>query len=216
MGTLYRERDARARRSRNTQLAFYRLELRRSADQRSRSLAEADGAGRRIQQLLPGALQAGVSVGEAAALTGVSRATLYRMLADARQQNGLQSLARDFEDALALLVHELGVPPLPADFQRHFRISLDEVFDKLMQLYRPLAAEANALGPLGMAVLGDLIPQLGIPEKLVLNMLLFQNLPVEQVARSTQLSEVRVLAWAALALLRVLPELRTRSDSLST
>jgi hypothetical protein len=178
-------------------------------------LADADGAGRRIQQLLPGALQAGVSVGEAAALTGVSRATLYRMLAEARQQNGLQSLARDFEEALALLDHELEVPPLPADFQGHFQLSLDEIFDKLMQLYRPLAAEAHALGPLGMAVLGDLIPQLGTPEKIVLNMLLFQNLPVEQVARSTQLSEVQVLGWAALALLRILPELRTRAENLS-
>ena len=55
----------------------------------------------------------------------------------------------------------------------------------LMQLYRPLAAEATALGPMALTVLGDLIPGLDTPEKIVLNMLLFQSLPLEDVARST-------------------------------
>ncbi len=210
MATLYRERDARARRSRATQLAFYRHELRQSAVRRSASLAAAEQDTRRIQQLLPAALQAGMSVNEAVEVTGVSRATLYRMLSDARQQQDLQGLLNQFEDALARLTHELDWPPLPADLQRQFGVSLDEVFEMLMQLYRPLAAQANALGPIGLTVLGDLIPELEVPEKIVLNMLLFQNLPLKDVARSTQLAETRVLGWAALALLRLLPELRNR------
>ena len=133
-----------------------------------------------------------------------------RMLAEARQQLDLRGLASQFEDALALLDERLDWRPLPADFEQHFEVSLDEVFDMLMQLYRPLAAEATALGPMALTVLGDLIPGLDTPEKIVLNMLLFQSLPLEDVARSTQLPETRVLGWAALALLRVLPELRAR------
>jgi hypothetical protein len=178
-------------------------------------LAAAEQETRRIQQLLVVALQAGMSVAEAVALTGVSRATLYRMLAEVRQQQDLRSLAHQFEEALAALGEELDLPPLPADLQRHFGASLDEVFEMLMQLYRPLAAEATALGPMGLTVLGDLIPGLGTPEKIVLNMLLFQGLSVEDVARSTQLAETRVLGWAALALLRVLPELGDRCEAMS-
>jgi hypothetical protein len=151
-----------------------------------------------------------MSAVEAVEVTGVSRATLYRMLGDARQQQDLRGLLNQFEHALARLTQELDWPPLPADFEKDFGVSLDEVFEMLMQLYRPLAAEATALGPMGLTVLGDLIPGLGTPEKIVLNMLLFQGLALNEVARSTQLAETRVLGWAALALLRVLPELRAR------
>jgi hypothetical protein len=215
MATLYRERDARARRSRSTQLAFYRRELHKSAGRRSASFAEAEQETRRIQQLLPAALQAGMSVNEAVEVTGVSRATLYRMLGDARQQQDLLGLLRQFEEVLARLTSELDWAPLPADFERHLGVSLDEVFEMLMQLYRPLAAETNALGPMGLAVLGDLIPDLAVPEKIVLNMLMLQGLPLKDVARSTQLPETRVLGWAALALLRVLPELRSRCATMA-
>lgn len=151
-----------------------------------------------------------MSVAEAVEVTGVSRATLYRMLGDVRQQQDLRGLLNQFEHALARLSQELDSPPLPTDFEKDFGVSLDEVFEMLMQLYRPLVAEATALGPMGLTVLGDLIPGLGTPEKIVLNMLLFQDLALNEVARSTQLAETRVLGWAALALLRVLPELRAR------
>jgi hypothetical protein len=212
MATLFREREARAKRNRGTQLAFYKHALGRAAEQRREALGVADECSRQMQQLLPGALQAGISVGEAAALTGLSRATLYRMVADSRHQNDLRFLAGGFEHALALLSGELDAPPLPADLQRYFGIQLDEVFDKLTQIYPLLSAEASALGPMMLALLGDLIPRLGTPEKVVLNMLIFQGLPVKEVARSTQLPEVHVLGWAALGLLRVLPDLRARVD----
>jgi hypothetical protein len=138
------------------------------------------------------------------------------MAADSRHQNDLQFLAREFEHALALLSQELDGTPLPADFQKHFGIQLDEVFDKLTQIYPLLSAETNMLGPLMMALLGDLIPRLGTPEKIVLNMLLFQGLPVNEVARSTQLPEVHVLGWAALGLMRVLPDLRAHAADSSS
>jgi hypothetical protein len=151
-----------------------------------------------------------MSITEAVEVTSVSRATLYRMLADARQHQELRALSGQFDHALARLDEELGSPPLPADLQRHLGVSLDEVFDMLMQLYRPLAEEVTVFGPIGLTVLGDLIPELGTPEKIVLNMLLFQRMPLKEVAWSTRLPETRVLGWAALALLRVLPELRAR------
>ncbi len=215
MSTLHRERIIRARRSGAAQRALYRNELRRTAQDRSASLDAAEEATRRIQQLLPGALQAGMPAGEAAELTGISRATLYRMLSDARQQQDLRGLATQFEHALDDLNQELEWPPLPADLQGRFDVSLDELFAMLMQLYLPLVAEATSLGPMGLTMLGDLIPALGTPEKIVLNMLLFQSLPVEDVARSTQLSETRVLGWAALGLLRLLPKLRGQASGLS-
>ncbi len=210
MSTLHRERVLRARRSRNTQIALYRNELRKAAASRSACLAAAEESLRRIQQLLPGALQAGLPVAEAAELTALSRATVYRMLSDARQQQDLRGLASEFATALVGLTKSLGRRPLPADLQAYFHVPLEEVFELLMQLYRLLSVEAVALGPLALALLGDLIPGLDNPEKIVLNMLLFQRLSVEDVASSTQLSETRVLGWASLGLLRVLPELRAR------
>jgi hypothetical protein len=132
------------------------------------------------------------------------------MLSEARQQQDLRGIVSQFATAMTDLTQSLGRAPLPADFQAHFDCSLDEIFELLMQLYRPLSAEAVSLGPLALIVLGDLIPGLDIPEKVVLNMLIFQQLPLDEVARSTQLAETRVLGWAALALLRLLPELRAR------
>ena len=72
MATLYRERDKRAERARQLQVSFFRTELRRSASARASSLVAAEEAERRIEQLLPGALHAGLPVSEAAALTGIT------------------------------------------------------------------------------------------------------------------------------------------------
>lgn len=52
-------------------------ELRELGERRRAALAEADAALRRVQELMPGALDAGVSLSEVAKLSAVSRPTLY-------------------------------------------------------------------------------------------------------------------------------------------
>lgn len=207
MSALHRERALRARRSRGTQLALYRGELRRAADDLERSRAAVDEATQLIQRLLPSALEAGIGIGEATQITGLSRATLYRMLADAHRHQNVTGLVTQLESALGQLAETLNRPPLPADLESLFNVSLDEVFELLMQAYLPLSRRAAGLGPMDLAALGDLIPNLGTPEKVVLNMLIFQGLAVPAVAKSVQLSETQVMAWAALGLLRILPAL---------
>jgi len=54
-----------------------RAELRELGERRRAALAEADAALRRVEELLPGALAAGLSMSEIATLSAVSRPTLY-------------------------------------------------------------------------------------------------------------------------------------------
>jgi len=211
VSTLQKERARRAQRSLDTQRALYRGELRQAAAERGTAVAQAEDSARRIAELLPGALQAGISVVEAAELTEISRPTLYRMLGHARQRQDLRGLAIQFEHALERLAGDLDRPALPPDLAAHFHQPLDDVFESLMQLYQPLAREVTMLGPGGLTALVDLLPDLGVPEKIVLNMLLLQRLPLEDVAVSTKFSQTRVAGWAALGLLRVLPHLRKRA-----
>jgi hypothetical protein len=188
-------------------LALYRGELQRAADDLNKSRAAVDETTQFIQRLLPSALEAGVAISEAAQITGLSRATLYRLLADARRQQNLTGLVTQLEGAVGQLAETLDRPPLPADLRSLFNVSLEEVFEMLMQAYLPLSQRAASLEPMEVAALGDLIPTLGTPEKVVLNMLIFQRLPVAAVSKSAKLTKTQVMAWAALGLLRILPAL---------
>lgn len=208
VSTLLKDRHRRAQRSLDTQRAIYRGQLQQETAERLAGFAQADAATRRVADLLPGAQQAGISVVEAAELTGISRPTLYRMLADSRKRQELRGLAQQFEQALGQVGRDLGRPALPDDLRAHFQRPLDEVFDLLRQLYDPLTREVLTLGPGALTTLVDLLPGLSGPEKIVLNMLLLQWQPTDEVARSTKLTHTRVMAWAALGLLRVLPQLR--------
>lgn len=52
-------------------------ELRELGERRRAALEEADSVLRRVQELLPGALDAGLTITEVAKLSAVSRPTLY-------------------------------------------------------------------------------------------------------------------------------------------
>jgi DNA-directed RNA polymerase specialized sigma24 family protein len=210
MATLYRERDTRARRAREVHIAFYRNELRRSAAARASALAHAEEAQRHVERLLPGALQAGVPVSEAAAITGVSRATLYRMIARANRQQSVEELAAQVQATLALLGEKLDHPPEPADLQEHLGGSVDEVFRLLASLYPFLEARIEELDSVAPTALVDLLPGLTTPEKTALTMLLFHGRSPEQAAQSMSLPELTVLGRAALGLLRLLPDIEAR------
>jgi hypothetical protein len=153
-------------------------------------------------------MAAGISVMQVSELTGISRPTLYRMLADARQSEDLEERAARVGDALETLERDLGYTARPFDLAAHFKISTDEVFRLLMALYDMLAREVDSLGPVALTTLIELLPHLGPPEDPVLKMLLLHRLPTARVAWSTQLPETEVLGWGALGLLRLLPRMR--------
>src|ERR1700678_4463828 len=179
----------------------YRSQLQRLAEQRANALGDANRAAAEIGRLLPQALQSGVSVVEAAHLTGVSRPTLYRMLAEARQRQDLRGTIVQFEAIMNKMFGETKNKIYPADLAKLCQCSVDETFEQLMQIYRPLADEFAGLGPAGVTALVELMFELEAPEREIVKMLLLHDMPVQRVAWSNQLSETKVLGWAALALL---------------
>jgi hypothetical protein len=191
----------------------YREELRRLADERALAQSRAEGAISEIAGLVAGAQQAGVSVVEVSELTGISRPTLYRMLADTRQRADLRSVVVAFEEALPRLTRELGHTILPYELGASFGTSTDEVLEQLMQIYPLLAEEVGSLGPSALTTLSSLLPDLQNPEDTVLRMLMLQGVSKQRVAWSTQRSERDVLGLAALGLLRVIPQMRAPQTS---
>jgi DNA-directed RNA polymerase specialized sigma24 family protein len=187
----------------------YRVELQRLAEQRVKALNEANQLADEIANLLPHALHSGVSAAEAAHLTGVSRPTLYRMLANGRQHQDIRATTTELEAVMDRISSETGHRPLPADIAAFCQCSMDEIFERLRQVYPKLAAEFADLGPTAMTTLVELMPELEPPEREILKMLLLHDMPLKRVAWSNQISEPNVLSWAALALLRLLPRMRT-------
>jgi hypothetical protein len=163
-----------------------------------------------IASLLPHAIDAGVSVVDAAGLTGLSRPTLYRMLSESRERRPLREAAAQFEQAL-----ELNNEILPAELASRFGITVDQVFDALRGLYPLVADDFEALGQAALTSLVELLPELGVPERIVLAMLLLQGQTTDYVAASTQLPENKVLGWAVLGLLRVLPRICAAQEDMA-
>lgn len=186
-----------------TEAGRARRELVELASARANALAEAERAGRALGAVLPRAVRAGVSVVEAGRLTGLSRPTVYRMLAEHREDEPLRELAGHFEQALAQ-----EQKALPYDLAQALGLPMENVFAKLTRVYPLLGEEFSSFGPTATTTLVEALPELGVPERIVLAMLLLQRLPVDRVAASTQLPETEVLAWAALGLLRVMPCVR--------
>jgi hypothetical protein len=184
-------------------LAKCRAQLTQLAQERESARAAADRATQGIANLLPSAVQAGISVVEAAQLTGLSRPTIYRMLSENREESPLRDIAARFEHAL-----DLNSQALPHDLATHFGVLDEQIFDALMQVYPLVLDGFSALGPSAITSLIELLPELGVPERIVLPMLLMQGKTVDYVAASTQLPANVVLGWAALGLLRILPRIR--------
>lgn len=203
MPPLRRRRAQGQNTSRLADLAKCRALLTELAQERERARADADRAMQGIANLLPSAIQAGISIVDAAQLTGLSRPTLYRMLSESRKRSPLRDVAERFEQAL-----ELDSQALPYDLANHFGTSTRQVFEALMGLYPLLTDGFAALGPTALTNLIEFLPELGAPERMVLSMLLLQGKPTDYVAASTQLPMNEVLGWAALGLLRLLPRIR--------
>jgi hypothetical protein len=184
-------------------LAEYRAALARLAQERETANAEAKRATQGIAELLPPAIQAGVSIVDAAQITGLSRPTVYRLLSAARARRPLRDLATHFEQAL-----EQNSQALPAELASHFGTSIEQVFSALSALFPLVSDDFQALGPSAITDLVKLLPDLDAPQSVVLAMLFLQGQTTDHVAASTRLPATEVLGWAALGLLRVMPRIR--------
>jgi hypothetical protein len=188
--------------------AQYRAALAQLARERETAIADGNRATQGIADLLPQAIAAGISVVDAAHITGLSRPTVYRLLSEARARRPLRDVATHFDQAL----HQ-NDRALPADLAKHFGVPIAQVFSALSALYPLVAHDFQELGPSAITDLVKLLPELGVPESIVLAMFLLQRQTTEYVAASTQLPATEVLGWAALGLLRVIPRIRAaRTD----
>jgi hypothetical protein len=204
---LYFERAKNAQRGVGANQALYRHELGHAAASRQEQLKRAEDASRRIAELLPGARQAGLSIAEISRLTGYSRPTLYRLLAEARPQQDLaaefQRLAEELKSASA----QIGHPALRDEFAKYLDIEIDELCGQLTRLFSYSVERLNALGSLATVSLVDLLPDIPDTEKIILTQMFFHRLPIEEIIRSINRPGDEVVVWAVLALLRVLPEI---------
>lgn len=210
MSVLHKEIRARARPEQEVSGAMYRAELTAAVDQRDAGLQQANEANARIESLLPGAVDVGVTVAEVARLTGWSRPTVYRMLSRSRQQEDMASVARQFEEDLARATKDFGSPAGLYNLAQLLGIGQEELAQRLHEVFPILAEELDSLGSIGGIFLIDLLPSIPPNEKVVLAPLFLQGQSVEVVAQSVQRPPVEVVAWAALGLLRLLPDLRVR------
>ncbi|MGN6255208.1 MAG: helix-turn-helix domain-containing protein [Solirubrobacterales bacterium] len=210
MSILHKEIRARARQGREVSSAMYRAELKAAVDQRDAGLQQADQANARIESLLPGAVDVGVTVVELARLTGWSRPTVYRMLSRSRQQEDMSAIARTLEEDLARATKDFGSPAGLYNLAQLLGSSQEELVQRLNDVFPVLATELESLGSIGGIFLIDLLPSIPSNEKVVLAPLFLQRQSIEAVAGSVQQPAVEVVAWAALGLLRLLPEIRPR------
>jgi len=205
MSTLHAEQRRRAEQSFEVQRGLYREQLREAAAERHEYRQAAEAASRRIALLLPGAADAGVPIAEIARLTGQSRPTLYRLLAEARPQRDLAAQFAHLARGLRAASEEVGHPALLVEFASSLGLDIAELRLQLSPLFDYGVQRFDALGAPASIALIDLLPGLPEVEKIILNMTFSQRLALADIARSVDRPETDVIAWGVLGLLRVLP-----------
>jgi len=145
---------------------------------------------------------------EIARLTALSRPTLYRMLSSARQGDELAVQARRLEKELVKGSKKLGHPALLVEFAAELGEEVQDLRAQLSAIFTRAAAELDAGGSAASTRLIDLLPDLPHVEKVILNMLIFQRLSLEEIADSVQRPLEDIVVWGALGLLRVLSVVR--------
>jgi DNA-binding phage protein len=210
MSVLHKEFRARQQRGEEASRGLYREELRLAVETRDSSLTQAEEAGRRIERLLPGAVEAGIPVAELAELSGLSRPTLYRMLARVRETLDLDQIADELEIELASASADLGQPAGLFQLAERKGVTQEHLLDSLRELLPTLSRRLDELGSDGSIFLIDLLPSLPHNEKIVLAPLFLQRESIDFVAASAARPVAEVIGWAVLGLLRVLPEIRDK------
>lgn len=201
---------------RATQQDRYRDELARLTAVLQLAEAQAEQAKADIARVLPPALAYGVPIDQVTAITEISRATIYRMLADATKLQNLRGLVQRFEALIRQSTLDVGRPCLPQELADRRDVTIDEIQHDLVLVYRLLRDDLVKLhktrGPT------PVIRQVDLPsaEHKILRMLLDQGKSKSRIAAATGLSEDEVLARASLALLRLGPSIRAKLRSVAS
>jgi transcriptional regulator with XRE-family HTH domain len=204
---LHAKKRTAVRRPRATHTALYRAELTAAAAERQEHLDAERATIERIVRLLPGASAAGLTVVELAEITGLSRPTIYRWLEQGRHDQAIEDEREVFEHALAEASASIGYPAALYELARHLGADPGEIRARLVTLAPYLIEEFAALGPTAAVALIDLLAELPNNEKLVLSPLFQQAQSLDAVSASVAQPETEILLWAALGLLRILPQL---------
>lgn len=209
-GTLFAQRRRAGQLAADVVRKSYRDEIAEAAGIRQEHLAEARNADDRIASLLPGAFDAGLGAEEIAALTGYSRATVYRIKNAAEPREELRARFNDLQTALQNASVGKGYPALLFDLSVFLSRDMNELTVSLAELLSFAANSYNALGPAASIGLIDLLPQIPENEKVAVSQALQQRLTLSAIAASMQRPEVEVAAWIVLGLMRMMPELEKR------
>ncbi|HVV89527.1 MAG TPA: hypothetical protein VHB53_03440 [Solirubrobacterales bacterium] len=191
----------------------YRDEIAEAAKSRQNHLAEAERAGKRIADLLPGAFDAGLGADEIVGLTGYSRASIYRMRSAAEPREELAIRFADLSVALQNASARKGHPALLFDLSIFLDHDMGELMVSLAELLAFTVDRYDVLGSAASISLIDLLPLLPESEKVAVSQTVQQRLALSTVAASMQRPEVEVAAWIVLGLMRMLPELEAQNCS---
>jgi hypothetical protein len=172
--------------------------------------AQANQAKADIARALPQTLAYGVPMDQVIAITEISKATLYRMVADATKLQNLRGLVQQLEALIRQSTLDVGRPSLPQDLADRRDVSIDQIHHDLVLVHRLLRDDLVNLhktrGPTPVIRQVHLAPV----EHKILRMLLDQGKSKRRIAAATGLSEDEVVARASLALLRLGPSIRSK------
>jgi excisionase family DNA binding protein len=195
----------RSRQAASLQHALYRNELAEMGRVRREAQAAALAAERRIAESLPPALNAGVSIVEAARITGLSRPTIYKMLEsggseDARTRAAFEELAGLLAEATAAL----GRDALLHDLAERLEVDQSEAARRLMVVGPYGWRLAELFADQQLPELVDRLARLPNLEKVVASQALLQKHDLVAIAASVHLPQHDVAVQLSLAAMRLL------------
>jgi hypothetical protein len=170
--------------------------------------AQATQAKADIARALPQTLAYGLPMEQVAAITEISKPTLYRMLAEVTKLQDLRGVVQELEAVVRLLSTERGHPCLPQDLADYRGTDTHAVQHDLILVHRLLRADLRKLRKRGGQTV--ITPPVDLPpvELKILKMLLDQGKSKTRIADATGLTADDVVARASLALLRLGPSMR--------
>jgi hypothetical protein len=206
--SLHKDQRRRAQRSALLQEALYRNEIRAVVERRSAALESVAEIETKLKSLILDAVTAGLGVTELARITGFSRPTVYRMLAEGRQTADYGELLDQLIEALGAASKTIGRPALRRDLADHLGVTEPELIDLLIAALPVAMNETEALGPIASVALLDGLSALPTAEKIAVNMALNQRVDLGAIARAMQIADIEATIHLMLGLLRLMPLLR--------
>jgi hypothetical protein len=204
MASLQAERRRRAQNSQALQQGLYRREIQAQAQLRVDGQRQAAQAEHRIAQLLPMAVQVGVTLAEISRLTGISRPTLYKMLDAGSPSDTARQCWQHLTDALVDARSQLHREPLRDEIATQLGIAPQALVSQLLTVAPHALELAQMLRD--RADLFEALQLLPKPEGTFFNQALFQMRSIVAIAESAQRTEADVMVHLTLAVLRLVTD----------